>query len=249
MTPFEGIDAVTGTSHPIRSWFAFRNDTLPLTSCGGVCPLQSLSNPQKSTSQFRSYGSSNPRYGSVLKSFTGLGQPPFNVAPTTRPGASHPTNLPLWMGLPKPDLARPSELGGCDVADKRLLRALESVPGRSWYGPISCGAPLTRFFAVIHDLRDCGIAAIYCNESKTGPAEIVAVIPGCRRSYLREEFAFEFLAFARFLGSLNAGAEFQVHDAISSALATPANSETVVFSIGSGLWPADLTWVQPRSKR
>jgi hypothetical protein len=44
-------------------------------------------------------------------------------------------------------------------------------------------------------------------------------------------------------GLRNAGAELQVHDAISSALATPANSETVVFSIGSGLWPADLELV------
>jgi hypothetical protein len=99
---------------------------------------------------------------------------------------------------------------------------------------------VTRFFVLIHDLCDCGIAAIYCNESKTGPAEIVAVIPACRRTHLREEFAFEFLAFARFLGSLNLGAELEVHEAISSALATPSDSETVVFRLAADCGPPNL---------
>ena len=46
----------------------------------------------------------------------------------------------------------------------------------------------------MHDLSDCAIASVYCDESKAGPAEILAVIPAHRRSYLRDEFAFEFLA-------------------------------------------------------
>jgi hypothetical protein len=67
----------------------------------------------------------------------------------------------------------------------------------------------TRFFALVRDLSDCGVASIYCDESKAGPAEILAVIPATRRSHLRDEFAFEFLAFARLLGSLSAGAELR----------------------------------------
>ena len=55
---------------------------------------------------------------------------------------------------------------------------------------------------------------------------------------LRDEFAFEFLAFARFLGSVSAGAELQVHEAIASALAEPNRTDTLVFSISSGLWPS-----------
>jgi hypothetical protein len=91
----------------------------------------------------------------------------------------------------------------------------------------------------VHDLSDCGIASIYCDESKAGPAEILAVIPAERRKCLRDEFAFEFLAFARFLAALNAGAELQVHDAIASAIADQRGSNSLVFSISSGLWPSD----------
>jgi hypothetical protein len=92
----------------------------------------------------------------------------------------------------------------------------------------------------VHDLSDCAIASIYCDESKAGPAEILAVIPAHRRAHLRSEFAFEFLAFASFLGSLSAGAELQVHDAIASAIADQSDSTTLVFSISSGLLPSDL---------
>jgi hypothetical protein len=91
----------------------------------------------------------------------------------------------------------------------------------------------------VHDLSDCAIASIYCDESKAGPAEILAVIPAHRRSHLRDEFAFEFLAYVRFLGSLSAGAELQVHDAIASAIAGTRDSKTLIFSISSGLWPSD----------
>ena len=136
----------------------------------------------------------------------------------------------------------PNQLGCCSLPDRRLLRALEATPGKSWYGPVNCrtsGGPATRFFALVHDLSDCAIASIYCDESKAGPAEILAVIPAHRRSHLRDEFAFEFLAYARFLGSLSAGAELQVHDAIASAIADPRDSKTLIFSISSGLWPSD----------
>ena len=123
-----------------------------------------------------------------------------------------------------------------------MLRALEAAPGKSWYGQVNCrtvGAPATRFFSLVHDLSDCAIASIYCDESKAGPAEILAVIPAHRRSYLRDEFAFEFLAYARFLGSISPGAELQVHDLIASAIAVPRDSTTLIFSISSGLWPSD----------
>jgi hypothetical protein len=136
----------------------------------------------------------------------------------------------------------PNELGCCGLPDKRLLQALRAAPAKSWYGPVKCctsGEPATRFFALVHDLSDCAIASIYCDESKAGPAEILAVIPAGRRSHLRDDFAFEFLAFARFLGALSAGAELQVHDAIASAIADQRDANALVFSISSGLWPSD----------
>jgi hypothetical protein len=130
-----------------------------------------------------------------------------------------------------------------------LLQALRAVSGKSWYGPMNCrtsGGANARFFTVVHDLSDCAIASIYCDESKSGPAEILAVIPVGRRALLRDDFAFEFLAYARFLGSLSAGAELQVHDAIAAAIADQSDSKAFVFSISSGLWPSDLDHVLSR---
>jgi|SRR5271157_4457484 len=143
----------------------------------------------------------------------------------------------------------PNELSCDSPPDKRLLQALRATPGRSWYGTVQCrtpGEPAARFFALVHDLSDCAIASIYCDESKAGPAEILAAIPAGRRSRLRDDFAFEFLAFARFLGSISAGAELQVHDAIASAIADQRESKAFVFSISSGLWPSDLDHVLSR---
>jgi hypothetical protein len=137
----------------------------------------------------------------------------------------------------------PNEIGGGNLLDRRLLLALQTAPGKSWYGPVNCcipGEPPARFFALVHDLADCAIASIYCHESKAGPAEILAVIPADRRFHLRDEFAFEFLSYARFLGAVHAGAELQVHDAITSAIADRYDAKAVVLTIGSGLWPRDL---------
>jgi len=104
----------------------------------------------------------------------------------------------------------------------------------------------TRFFALVRDLSDCGVASIYCDESKAGPAEILAIVPANRRSELRDEFAFEFLAFARFLGSFSPAAELRVHDAIASAVADQHDSKTSVFSISTGLWPSDRDHILSR---
>src|SRR5215831_15879672 len=92
----------------------------------------------------------------------------------------------LWHG--------PNELAEC-APDKRLLHSLYAAPGSSWYGPVNC-CDGGRFFALVHDLSDCAMAALYCDESKAGPAEILVVIPADRRSRLRAEFSFEFLSFA-----------------------------------------------------
>ena len=143
----------------------------------------------------------------------------------------------------------PNELGKSSTPNRRLALALESALGGSWYGPLSCcssGEPGARFFALIHDLSDCAVASIYCHDSKVGPAEIVAVIPPSRRAKLREEFAFDFVSFARFLGSLGEGAELQVHEAITSAIAEQDGSGALVFSISSGLWPSDFEHVLSR---
>ena len=144
----------------------------------------------------------------------------------------------LWHG--------PTDLRCCSRPDQHLLRALRDKLGKSWYGPLNCALPderSNRFFILVHDLPDSAVASIYCDESKTGPAELVAVLPASRRSELREDFAFEFLAFAHFLGSVSTAAELQVHDAIATAIGDYRDPDSLVFSISTGLWPTDLDHV------
>ena len=140
----------------------------------------------------------------------------------------------------------PSELNLAAARPHRLTAALASAPGLSWFGPMICstpGEPAGRFFVIIHDLRDCAVALIYCEESKAGPVEILAVIPAAQRSQLRPDFALEFLAFAGFLGSLGVGAELEVSEGIAGALAETPASDSMVFSISTGLWAPDLDGV------
>jgi len=116
------------------------------------------------------------------------------------------------------------------------------VHGGSWFGPLQCaspGEPPARFFVTVHDLKDCAVAMVYCGDSKAGPAEVLAVIPAELRARLRPEFAFEFLAFARFLGAFGDAAAITVHDRITAAMEESPPTDSLVFSLCTGMWPAD----------
>jgi hypothetical protein len=88
---------------------------------------------------------------------------------------------------------------------------------------------------------------LYCDESKTGPAEVVVVVPANRRDRLRPDFAFELVAYTGFLGCLG-GAEssMAVHEHIAGALAETGRGESLVFSITTGLWDSDRDLVLSR---
>lgn len=140
----------------------------------------------------------------------------------------------------------PTPLAFSSGASRGLLQALQATPGRSWYGPVNSGVPgeaPTRFFSLIHCLCDCAVALIYCHDSRTGPVEIVAVIPPELRARLRPDFAFEFVAFARFLGALDEGGALTVHDLMEAAIRGSQSAEALVFSISTGLWTSDLDHV------
>jgi hypothetical protein len=131
-------------------------------------------------------------------------------------------------------------------ASRHLVQALQTAPGRSWYGPVNCNVPgeaPTRFFSLIHALCDCAVAMIYCNDSRTGPVEIVAVVPPELRARVRPDFAFEFVAFARFLGALSEEGALTVHDLIAAAIRESPSSEALVFCVSTGLWTSDLDHV------
>ena len=84
---------------------------------------------------------------------------------------------------------------------------------------------------------------IYCNDSRTGPVEIVAVVPPELRARLRPDFAFEFVAFARFLGALSEEGALTVHDLIAAAIRESPSFEALVFCVSTGLWTSDLDHV------
>ena len=134
------------------------------------------------------------------------------------------------------------DLGGA----RRLLKTLRRASGRSWFGAIkwpSAEGADNRFFAVIHDLGDCAVAMIYCDESKAGPAEVLAVIPAERRSRLRAEFPFEFMAFTSFLRSISEVSTEQLYEKMTAALAETSDTDSLVISITTGLWLNDLDCV------
>jgi hypothetical protein len=80
---------------------------------------------------------------------------------------------------------------------------------------------------------------LYCGDSKTGPAEVLAVIPAELRFRLRPEFAFEFLAFASFLGAISESAAITVQERIAAAIEESSAEDSLVFSLCTGLWPSD----------
>ena len=136
----------------------------------------------------------------------------------------------------------PTELGSTVRGSKRLTDGLRTMSGRSWYGPLNCcssGEPPARFFTVVHELGDCSLAMIYCNDSKAGPAALVVAIPAEARASLRPDFSFEFLAFARFLGAIGEAGSMTLHDRMAAAIEETTDAESLVFAVGTGLWASD----------
>ena len=122
------------------------------------------------------------------------------------------------------------KLTGC----RRILGKLRQLPG-SWYGRLRAeipgGVPLS-FCASIHDLGDAGLASLDLDGSPYGPMEVLLVVPAQRRSKIRPELAFEFVAFLRFLeGPESVGAEMAIHDYIERVLREAGERESLIFSI------------------
>jgi len=131
----------------------------------------------------------------------------------------------------------PNELEYTLQGSRRILQKLRNTPG-SWYGKLSCSVPdepPLSFHTIIHDLGDAGLAVIDLEDSPSGPLEVLAVIPHQRLSKVRPDFAFEFLAYLRFLGGhASLGAELTIHDHIQSTLESDRDS-SLIFSINIGL--------------
>lgn len=157
-------------------------------------------------------------------------------------GSAHHVQLYGWDARTR-TWSGPTGLSSLAHASPRLLDALRAAPGKSWFGPLNCTLPgqaPTRFFTLIHALRDCALAMIYCSDSRTGPLEVVVAIPAGLPGRVRPDFTFEFVAFARFLEALSEDAALTVHDLIAASIAEAQPADALVFSISTGLWPSDL---------
>ena len=130
----------------------------------------------------------------------------------------------------------PNELEYTLQGARRILQKLRNAPG-AWYGKLSCSVPdepPLSFHTIIHDLGDAGLALIDMEDSTSGPMEVLAVIPNQRLARIRPDFAFEFLAFLRFLGGhASIGSELTIHDYIQNTLDTDRES-SLIFSINIG---------------
>ena len=121
-------------------------------------------------------------------------------------------------------------LSGC----RNLLNKLRQAPG-SWYGHAKAtgedGLPVP-FAISVHDIGDAGLGAIDLEDSEGGPIEVVLVVPPQRRSRRREELAFEFVSYLRFLeGPVSSGRELALHEYLEHTLAAAGTDVTLVFSI------------------
>jgi hypothetical protein len=161
----------------------------------------------------------------------------------TRAGADAASGIQLFGWDSRTETwSGPTGLSPAGRTSKRLVNTLRTLPGNAWYGHLNCvsaGEPSARFFVVIHDLKDCAVAMVYCGESKAGPAEVLAVVPAELRPRLRPEFAFEFLAFASFLGAVSESAAVTLQERITAAIEESAPEDSLVFSLCTGLWPSD----------
>lgn len=128
----------------------------------------------------------------------------------------------------------PDELAYEISGSREILRKLRPLAS-SWHGRLHAqmaGQLSLNFCASIHDLGDAGIAIIDLEGSPGGPLEVTLVVPAHRRARVREDFAFEFAAFLRFLeGPKSSGSELAIHDYIHRVLSETGATTTLVFSV------------------
>jgi hypothetical protein len=130
----------------------------------------------------------------------------------------------------------PDELH-CSVAGCRgLVSKLRAAAG-TWYGPLRTqvpGGPALTLWAATRDLDDAGLATLDMEGSSGGPLQTILIVPAQRRSRLRPDLAFEFVAYLRFLeGRETTGSEMAIHDHIERTLQQSSPDKTLVFSVES----------------
>lgn len=133
----------------------------------------------------------------------------------------------------------PDELTFTLQNSQLLLRKLRSSKG-VWYGKLGCslhGERPASFYTSIHDLGDSAVAIIDVEDSNGSPVEVVAVIPHHRVPRIRPDFAFEFVAFLRFVRAAEAGSELLIHDYVEHTLQEVAGGSSLIFSIDGAVPP------------
>jgi hypothetical protein len=119
------------------------------------------------------------------------------------------------------------------VRPASLLRKLKKAPG-AFHGRFACrvpGTPVLDIQATAYDLADSGLAIVHLDDDPGGPIGALTVIPAHRRSRLRNDFAFGYVAHLSFLGGLiTPDSELAIYEYIENTLRTQPPS-TLVFTV------------------
>jgi hypothetical protein len=112
-----------------------------------------------------------------------------------------------------------------------VLRKLRQSPAAFQTRCAVRGSPAVEFRTTAYDLADAGLAIVHQDGARGGPVGALTVLPAHRRSRLREDFAFGFVAHLGFFdGLISADSELAIHDYVDNLLRTDPTS-TLVFTV------------------
>lgn len=128
----------------------------------------------------------------------------------------------------------PDEMSFSLAGARRFLAGMRASQG-FWHGKFTMnefGAPPVSFNVQLRDLGDAGLATLDIDGSPGGPVEIILVAPASRRGKLRQDMAFEFASYVRFMeGPVNRGWESAIHDRVERVLNEAGAETTTILSV------------------
>lgn len=124
-------------------------------------------------------------------------------------------------------------------AARKLARKLRLRTG--WYsGPLHCDeSTALSLHMMVRDVGDAAVATVDFADAAGAPAQVLAIIPGERRTLVRSDFAFSFTSYLSLLKVLPEGAELPVHDGMERAIREQERRATLVFAITGATMPCE----------
>jgi hypothetical protein len=132
---------------------------------------------------------------------------------------------------------------GATHHSRSVLRKLSKAPAGFSGRCRVHGSPVFEFQTTAFDLSDSGLAIVHSEGSSDGPVGALTILPAHRRSLVRSEFAFGFVAHLSFLyGLINPASEPAVYDYVDNLLRTDQTS-TLVITVETARDSSDINIV------